>query len=225
MQAAAPCRPDLTMRRIEKAMLSRTHHRLSAFVLLGFLSVHITNHLVSVLGVEAHIAFMESARVVYRAAMVEPVVLFAAALQVISGLGFVARGWRTRRGAVAWLQALSGLYLAFFLLIHVGAVLFGRMVLALDTNFYFAAAGMHVPPFQFFFVPYYFLSLVALCAHLGCAIHWRLAAASDRVRRVVIVLPVLAGSAASAVIVLSLAGKLHPVDVPIRYKASFARNA
>jgi succinate dehydrogenase/fumarate reductase cytochrome b subunit len=206
-------------------MRSRTHHRLSAFVLLAFLSVHITNHLVSVFGVEAHIAFMEAARVVYRAAMVEPVVLFAATLQVISGLGFVARGWRTRKGAVAWLQAISGLYLAFFLLIHVGAVLFGRWVFALDTNFYFAAAGMHVPPLQFFFVPYYFLSLLALCAHLGCAIHWRLAAASDRVRRAAIVLPILAGSAASAVIVLSLAGKLHAVDVPARYKASFALNA
>jgi succinate dehydrogenase/fumarate reductase cytochrome b subunit len=208
--------------KINMAMPSRTHHRISAFVLLAFLCVHVTNHLLAVFGVEAHIAFMEVARRVYRAPMVEPVILLAAAFQVMSGLWFVARGWRTRHGAVAWLQAISGLYLAFFLLIHVGAVLHGRLVLALDTNFHFAAAGMHVPPFQFFFVPYYFLSLLALGAHLGCAIYWRLAAASDRMRRAAIVLPVLAGSAAAAVIVLSLAGKLYPVDVPARYKASFA---
>jgi succinate dehydrogenase/fumarate reductase cytochrome b subunit len=204
---------------------SRKHHRFSACVLLAFLCVHVTNHLLAVFGVEAHIAFMQAARVVYRAPMVEPIVLFAAAFQVMSGLWFVAHGWRLRSGAVAWLQALSGLYLAFFILIHVGAVLYGRLVLALDTNFYFAAAGMHVPPFPFFFVPYYFLSLVALCAHLGCAIHWRLAAASDRKRRAAIVLPVLAGSAASAVILLSLAGTLRPVDVPASYKDSFARKA
>lgn len=75
-------------------------------------------------------------------------------MQAASGSWLLARRWKQRRGKVAWLQALSGAYLAFFLMVHVGAVLFGRTVLKLDTNFYYAAAGLYVPPFQFFFAPY-----------------------------------------------------------------------
>jgi hypothetical protein len=84
----------------------------------------------------------------------------------------VVSGWRRRRGAVSWLQAGAGAYLGFFLLVHVGAVLYGRVSLSLDTNFYFAAAGFHVPPFPYFFAPYYFLGVAALFTHLGAA-YWR----------------------------------------------------
>jgi succinate dehydrogenase/fumarate reductase cytochrome b subunit len=203
----------------------RTLHRFSAFVLLTFLAVHVANHLVSTLGIQKHIEFMEAARTVYRASFVEPVLLFCASFQALSGLWLVARGWRKRSGAIAWLQALSGLYLAFFLLVHVGAVLYGRAVLGLDTNFYFAAAGIHVPPNQYFFIPYYYLSLLALSAHLGCAFYWFAQASSHRIRPALVVVPLLLGGAASAVIVLSLAGRLQPVEIPAKYKATYAKSA
>ena len=203
----------------------RTLHRSSAFLLLVFLTVHVTNHLVSLWGIQRHVEFMETARAIYRAPFIEPVLLFCAAFQALSGLWLVARGWRGRRGAVAWLQALSGLYLAFFLLVHVGAILFGRLVLHLDTNFYFAAAGLHVPPNQYFFIPYYFLSLVALSAHLGCALYWFTQSASQRLRHTLLVGSLLLGGVVSTLIVLSLAGKLHPVEIPAKYKATYASAA
>lgn len=37
---------------------------------------------------------------------------------------------------------------------------------SVDTNFYFAAAGFHVPPNQLLFGPYYFLAVLALFTHL-----------------------------------------------------------
>ena len=202
----------------------RTLHRLSALVLLIFVGAHVTNHLVSAIGIQKHIEFMNAARFVYRAPIVETLLLFCVTYQILSGIWFVASGWRHRSGTVAWIQACSGIYIAFFLLVHVGAVLYGRAVLDLDTNFFYAAAGMHVPPNQYFFVPYYFLSLVALSAHLGCALYWRLKTSSHSVRRAALIVPVLLGSAASSVIVLSLAGKLQPLEIPAKYKATYTKD-
>src|SRR4051812_19335610 len=114
-------------------MKLRKLHRLSAGVIATYALVHIANHLVALNGVASHIAFMKVARSVYRAGAVEWILLAAVAVQVATGLATVLRGWRERRGWVPWLQAGSGAYLAFFLLNHVGAVLYGRS-LGLDTN-------------------------------------------------------------------------------------------
>ncbi len=159
---------------------------------------------------------MKVARTIYRQPAVESILLFCVALQVATGLWLVVRGWTQRRGLLPWLQAASGAYVAFFLLVHVAAVLFGRSVLNLDTNFYFAASGLHVPPNQFFFAPYYFFAVLALFTHLGCAAYWRLPAADRTARALVVALPMLVGGAVSLLIVLSLAGMLQPVEIPAR---------
>lgn len=199
-------------------------HRASAFVIVAFATMHIANHLSSLKSVSAHMAFMEIARNVYRHWAVESPLLLCVGFQALSGLWFVFRGWTQRRGIVPWLQARSGIYLAFFLLVHVGAVLFGRAVLQLDTNFYYAAAGLHVPPNQFFFAPYYFLAVLALFTHLGCAAYWQLHAAPPPTRTVVVSGAAVVGGILSLLIVLSLAGKIQPVDIPVEYKATYAKH-
>ena len=50
------------------------------------------------------------------------------------------------------------------------AVLAGRLVLNLDTNLYFGVAGLNSFPFNFFFIPYYFLAVVSFFGHIS-AIH------------------------------------------------------
>ena len=204
-------------------MTLRTLHRTSAILIAAFATVHVANHLASLSSVALHIAFMEASRAIYRQRFIEVVLLSCVAFQVVSGLWFVIRGWKQRQGRIAWLQATSGAYLAFFMLVHVGAVLFGRVILNLDTNFYFAAAGFHVPPNQFFFAPYYFFAIVALFTHLGCAAYWQFRAQSRVVRTLIIALPMLVGGVVSLLIVLSLAGMLQPVEVPAKYKATYAR--
>jgi succinate dehydrogenase/fumarate reductase cytochrome b subunit len=205
-------------------MTLRRAHKTSAVVIAAFVCLHVANHLASLVGVPAHGAFMEVARTLYRQPVVECSLLLCMAFQVASGLWFVIHGWRDRHGGIAWLQAVSGALVALFLVVHVGAVLYGRTVLKLDTNFYFAAAGFQVPPYQYFFGPYYFLAVLAVFTHLGCAAYWQFESASPTTRAVATILPMLAGAAMSVLIVLSLAGRLQPFEVPARYKATYVQN-
>ncbi len=197
----------------------RRVHRASALLLVAFACAHIGNHLWALRGAAAHIELMDSLRLVYRHPLVEPLLLASAGVQCVSGWGLVVRGWRRRTGWLAWLQAASGAGLATFLLVHVASVLYGRSVLGLDTNFYFAAAGLHAGAGAWFFGPYYFLAVVALFTHLGCALTGHVKATSAHARRCVIGGVVLVGSAASASIIAALAGMTEPVNIPAAYKA------
>jgi succinate dehydrogenase/fumarate reductase cytochrome b subunit len=125
-------------------------------------------------------------------------------------------GWTRRRGWLAWLQAGSGAYLALFLLIHVSAVLAGRAVLGLDTNVHFAAAGLQAWPTSLFFVPYYFLAVLAVFVHLGCALARRVGP-SPRKRAAAVAVPMCTGALLSGIVVAALMGKLYPYAVPREY--------
>lgn len=203
-------------------MTFRKAHALSAVIIAAFVSVHLANHLAGLAGATTHIAFMEAARSVYRLRVIELTLLACVAFQIVSGLTLFVRGWTQRHGLVPWLQATSGLVLALFLSIHVGAVLFGRAVFNLDTNFYFAAAGFHVAPFQYFFAPYYFLGVVALFIHVACAAYWRSQGRARVARILIVAIPSAIGVMVSLLIVLSLAGALFPVEIPAEYKATYA---
>lgn len=196
-------------------------HRISALVIVAYTFVHLVNHLVGLGGIDSHISFMTMARLVYRFPLVEVLLLSAIALQIYSGITFVARIWKHSQGLISWLQAGSGAYLAFFFLNHVGAVILGRTLFHLDTNFYFAAAGFHVPPFQFFFAPYYFLAVLALFIHLGCHLYWQFQTKPQLVRLLAVSLPTSIGFVISLLILLSLAGVFYPVQIPPEYKAVY----
>jgi succinate dehydrogenase/fumarate reductase cytochrome b subunit len=148
--------------------MKRLHY--ATGLLLGiFIVLHLTNHLTALYGPDRHIATMNLLRTVYRNPLVEVVLLGAVLVQIMSGLRLF---WRTRQSATSFfsrLQRWSGLYLAVFFLIHLSAVLSGRFVLHLDTNFYFGVAGLNTFPFSLFFVPYYGLAILSFCGHLAAA--------------------------------------------------------
>ena len=58
----------------------------------------------------------------------------------------------------------------FFLFVHVSAVLIGRLILNLDTNFYFGVAGLNTFPLNLFFIPYYALAIISFFGHIS-AVH------------------------------------------------------
>ncbi|MFA0811414.1 hypothetical protein [Microbulbifer epialgicus] len=147
-------------------------HRISALLISLYVLFHLTNHVIALYGVEAHIRFMEGFRPIYRATLIEPILLLCALFQVGSGITFIVRRWGQRRGFFDHAQAISGGYLAFFLVFHVSAVLYGRLVQGLDTNFFFAAAGLQPRAYPIFFVPYYTLAVVAYFTHLACGLRW-----------------------------------------------------
>jgi hypothetical protein len=195
----------------------RTLHRRCAVVVTLFVLAHLANHAAALGGIAAHLRFMEGARLVYRQPVIEAVLLLCVALQAGSGLWLAASGWKRRSGWIAWLQAASGAYLALFLLIHVGAVLFGRGVLELDTNVHFAATGLQVWPYQLFFVPYYFLAVAAVFAHLGCALARRARSTAGLAAGV----PLAAGVVFSGLVLVALMGKLYPYEVPQAYRNTY----
>lgn len=145
-------------------------HFASGLFIAAFVTLHLLNHLVSLAGAEAHIAFMEELRKVYRHRTVESLLQAAVAIQVISGIRLFFHKRKTAAGFWEKLQIWSGLYLAFFFMIHITAVLAGRSVLKLDTNFYFGVAGLNSFPVNLFFIPYYALAILSFFAHVA-AIH------------------------------------------------------
>lgn len=201
----------------------RRLHRLCARVLVAFVLLHLLNHLTALGGVATHQQVLEVLRWIYRHPWVEPVLLLAVLSQVASGSRAAWGAWRApkRLGTVERIQVLSGLVLGSFLSIHVSAVLAGRWLQGLDTNFHFAAAGLHIAPFGWFFAPYYFVGVSALGIHLACALWWRLAHRTAVQRRRAACAVAVAGMACAAVLVALLAGWVVPVQVPSAYRASF----
>jgi succinate dehydrogenase/fumarate reductase cytochrome b subunit len=197
-------------------------HRASACIIGAYVAVHLFNHLLAIQSVEAHIQFMKSFRHVYRNSFVEVLLLACVTFQIGSGVYFIKNRWGQRRGFFELVQALSGGYLAYFLLVHVGSVLFGRAALKLDTNFYYAAAGMHVPPFHYYFLPYYFLAIIAFFGHSACAVHWLTRKALSEPSRNYFGRAVLtAGVATAALIVAAFAGVFYDIQVPQEYRATY----
>ncbi|WP_298210378.1 hypothetical protein [Acidovorax sp.] len=181
----------------------RVLHRASAMALALFLAMHLLSHLVGLAGAAAHQVVLQALRGVYRQPLVEGMLLAVVMFQAGSGLTLLWRGRRQRQGAVAWVQAASGAYLSLFLLNHVAAVLLARLQ-GVDTNLQFAAAGLHTPPWQWFFGPYYFLAVLALCTHGGCALYWNL---PERLRAPALRGSVLVGVLLAATLVGMLAGE------------------
>ena len=145
-------------------------HYVSGIVITIFVGVHLFNHACSVVGADKHIEMMNSFRLFYRNIFVESILLSAVLVQIISGLKLFKINRKTAISNFERLHIWTGLYLAIFLVIHVGAVLGGRLFLHLDTNFYFGVAGLNSFPFNLFFIPYYAIAIMSFFGHIA-AIH------------------------------------------------------
>ena len=192
----------------------RRVHRTSAVVVGVFAVVHIVHHLLALHSIDAHLAAARVLRTVYRHPWLEPMLLIGVAVQWATGLALAYR--RSRRSArpTGWvprLQAGSGLVMAFFLPVHVTSVLQGRAA-GLDTNFYFAAAGLRAPGWAPWFALYYGLAVIAVVLHVFIAIAGRARAAAYWP------LAASAGAACGIVLVLALAGQVHPFDLPAKHR-------
>jgi len=148
--------------------LKKLHH-LSGIIIASFLLLHLTNHLFALGGPALHIAVMNLFRHVYRFLPVEIVLLICVVFQIISGVTLVFRKIFLKQPLYVIIQIVSGLYLSFFMVFHVRAVMLGRYQWNVDTNFYFAAGVANNYPSKLFFIPYYTLSLVCVFAHIACA--------------------------------------------------------
>lgn len=201
----------------------RTMHRYIAGMILLFIALHFLNHLVGIFSLEGHLKFMEWIRPLYRNQLIEPVLLFALFAQLLIGLILAIRSRGKGWGIHGKLQVISGCYLIFFLVNHTSAALFTRSTMQLDTNFYFAAAGMHFGQMYLFFVPYYFLGVLALFTHLGCVLRSILIRRGVAAANRYFTLTLAGGAIFAALVVMSLAGLFYPVAIPEEYFVVYAR--
>lgn len=193
-------------------------HRYSALLISAYVLFHLANHLAALAGPESHIDYMRAYRQVYRAGLVEALLLGCVLFQVISGITFILRRRGQRRGFFDRAQALSGGYLAFFLLFHVGAVLYGRLAQGLDTNFHFAAATLNLGSFPVFFAPYYTLAVTCYFTHLACGLRWLLRErARARTLDAAAVALMALGLLLGLLIVATFSGAFYPVRIPAEY--------
>jgi succinate dehydrogenase/fumarate reductase cytochrome b subunit len=194
----------------------RIVHRLTAAVLGLFVTAHLLNHLVGLGGVAAHQAFMNTARLAYRSPLVEPLLLTAVLVQTASGIAQVRAGWGQRPGVWARIQAISGLYLAFFLVNHTFWVLVARIGYDLDSNFYLAATFLTISPLPLLFAPYYVAGVFAVFVHVACAVHFRARGAiGASLARVLIA----AGAVIAPGIVAIFMGAFYEIRLPPEYRA------
>jgi hypothetical protein len=146
-------------------------HYFSGIILSVFIAFHLFNQLASLIGPATHIEIMKFFRKIYRHPLIESILLLSVISQLFTGIKLLfSKTWKTLV-MVEKIQVYSGLYLSFFLIIHVSAVLSGRYIIGLDTNFYYTGVGLNYYPATFFFIPYYFLAVASITLHIS-AIHY-----------------------------------------------------
>lgn len=145
----------------------RKIHFISGLMLTIFIGLHLFNHFMSVFGADKHIETMNLLRKVYRNLLVESILMIAVVAQIISGIRLFKQVRKQAHSFFEKIHIWLGIYLAFFLIIHLSAVLGGRLYLQLDTNFYFGVAGLNSFPFSLFFIPYYALAIISFFGHLA----------------------------------------------------------
>ena len=156
-------------------------HRWNSVFLGLFIVLHFATHLTGVFGIQAYNDMQSALRVIYRNPIIEPVLLLSAILQIGIGLMLLIRKTRRGlRGRWAYTQVISGFIVLLFLAQHLSALALARWIDGLDTNFYWPASVMSGAPFIWYFLPYYFLGIVALFTHLGCGVRLALLRSGHR---------------------------------------------
>lgn len=154
-----------------RALPIRMAHGIVALgIILVFLAAHLTNHLTGVLGPDVYNCTMSALRHLYRSRLVEPVLLAGFLFQVASGVYLAWRQSARSSDVFQTLQIASGIFLMFFVISHVNAVIIlARMSLHIDPNWAFATggpAGLIVDSWNIRLVPYYTLAVFFVLSHL-----------------------------------------------------------
>lgn len=149
----------------------RVAHGISALAIIAvFLGLHLTNHLTGLIGPETHTQFMRVVRTIYRAKLVEPVLVLLFFFQVGTGLYFAMRYMARPMDAFRAFQVASGMYLAFYVIGHMDSVfILARTFLGIETGWDFATGapvGLIRGARNIRLVPHYWLGVFFVIAHL-----------------------------------------------------------
>jgi hypothetical protein len=147
----------------------RAAHGAVAAILLVFVAVHLGNHLAGLVGPDAHRSLMKSLRHIYRAPVVEPILVAGFLFMVGSG-GWLAWLHSARRAdGFRAFQLASGAFLLVFVTNHFnGVIVLARMYLGVDSDWSFASGAPHgliADAWNIRLVPDYTLAVFFALAH------------------------------------------------------------
>jgi len=197
-------------------MLTRRIHFYSGVTIALFVVLHLANHAFSLLGIDKHVEVMIQLRKIYRNVFAETLLLCAVGVQIFSGIQLYRSRFKFAKGLYEKLQLWSGLYLAMFFVIHLSAVMVGRFLLKLDTNFYFGAAGLNHFPFNVFFIPYYSLAVFSFFAHIA-SIHYRKMKERNKDATIQSRIIIIVGVVTVFFLMYGLTNKFNGIEIPSEY--------
>lgn len=118
-------------------MTRRIHHiqYISAIVLLTFVSLPLTGFLIEVLIGSSSINIIKTVEDAGINRAFEAILFLTVIAHAYTALHLSHEWSREKMASWQWIRLFSGLYLAIFLFIHVGAVICARFVLGIETGF------------------------------------------------------------------------------------------
>ncbi|BBP77703.1 hypothetical protein PHLH7_38070 [Pseudomonas sp. Ost2] len=149
----------------------RVAHGIAGSLATLYVLFHLFNHLFGLVSPESHATVMEIGRHVYRAPVIEPLLVLVMLFQIGSGL-HLAWTW-SYQGVDRYrmFQVASGLFLAVFILGHMNSVfIFARTFLGIPTDWAFATGaptGLIHDPWNIRLVPHYALGVFFVLTHLA----------------------------------------------------------
>lgn len=149
----------------------RVAHGVSAALIACFVLFHLTNHLYGWMGPDVHKAIMETGRAIYRAPLVEPVLVALLLFQAVSGTRLAWRRSTLPADTFRVLQIGSGAYLAAFIVAHLNSALVSaRSVRNIETDWAWATGapgGLIYDAWNIRLLPHYAFGVFFVLAHLS----------------------------------------------------------
>jgi len=146
----------------------------AAIVIVGFVALHLFNHLTGFWSAETHIAVMDVLRKWYRSGVIEPLLVALMLFMVISGAWLLRTRLSRPASFFETLQTMTGAYLGIYILGHLNSVfIYARWSGGIETDFWFASggkAGLLGDPWNVRLLPHYALGVWSVITHAGCGL-------------------------------------------------------
>ncbi|RXK12760.1 hypothetical protein CP965_09300 [Halarcobacter mediterraneus] len=137
-------------------------NKFSFYLIVVFIFFHLLNHLFLMISINEHINFMETIRLVYRNVFIEIILILSFLFQLFITIKKLWNERQLKKTIIEKFVFFSKIYIVYFLINHIFAILIGRIIFKLDTNIYFALSGVQIKPFSYYFIIYYFFAIISL---------------------------------------------------------------
>lgn len=152
----------------------RVLHGVLAALLCLFFAFHLTNHLIGLIGPEAHGRIMAAGRIIYRSRLIEPLLVALLLSQILLGAGLARRWTAQPLDRLRALQVGSGAYIGIFALTHLNsAFVSARWVHQTATDWAWASGapeGLIADAWNIRLLPHYAFGALFLILHLSCGL-------------------------------------------------------